>query len=227
MIRALIFDFDGTILDTETPSFLAWQKTYADHGHTISLEEYSLVVGTDHSLFDPRKTLEERVGKKLDWTRMDAERRAHDLEMISRNEVLPGVRELLCEALQRNIPCAVASSSPIDWVESHLDRLKMREFFAYLCCAGNRIAPKPSPGVYLEALELLGVAAGETIAIEDSLNGLRAARAAGIPCVVVPNSITRHLCFPPEQKLLPTLKDISLSTLKEHAQWRIQDAATS
>ena len=217
MIRALIFDFDGTILDTETPSFLSWQKTYEDHGHTISLEEYSLVVGTDHSLFDPRKTLEERVGKKLNWQQLDADRKAHDLEMIGRNQVLPGITTLLQEAHENKIPCVIASSSPIDWVETHLQRLGLRQHFSFLSCAGNGIPPKPSPSVYLEALKFLNVAAEETVAIEDSLNGFRAARCAGIPCVVVPNSITRHLAFPPEQQLLGSLENISLARLKQHA----------
>jgi putative hydrolase of the HAD superfamily len=217
MIRALIFDFDGTILDSETPTFIGWQKTYADHGKSISLEEYSQVVGTDYSIFDPRQTLDDRVGRKLDWTRLDQERRAFYHALIESNPVLPGITDLLREAALNKIPCAVASSSPLEWVEGHLKRLHLFESFSFLSCAGNGIAPKPAPAVYHEALKALGVPAGEAVAIEDSLNGYRAARCAGIPCVVVPNQITRHLQFPAELRILETLHNLSLEQLVRHA----------
>lgn len=217
MIRALIFDFDGTILDTEKPAFLGWQKIYEDHNHVLTFEEYSLVVGTDYQKFNPRVNLEHKLGKKLDWVELDARRRNYDMRLIEANDVLPGVEQLLREARSKGLPCAVASSSNQEWVRGHLQRLELLEHFAFLSCADEGRRPKPTPDVYFHALQRLQLSAKEVVAIEDSPNGLAAAQAVGIRCVVVPNEITARLQFPFGHRWLPSLDGVCLETLHLHS----------
>jgi putative hydrolase of the HAD superfamily len=210
MLRAVIFDFDGTILDTESPTFHAWQRVYDAHGEVLTFEEYSAVIGTDYNAFDPRRTLEERCGRRLDWIRLDAERRSACLEVICGQSPLPGISRLLEEANELKLRCAVASSSPAEWVEGHLARIGLLKWFDFISCAENGCPPKPSPEVYLRALRELDVAAREALAIEDSPNGLRAAQRAGIRCVIVPNQMTRRMPFPERVRVFESLEQFSL-----------------
>ncbi len=215
MIRAVIFDFDGTILDTEMPIYLAWLRTYEQHGQHLTMEEYSAAIGTDYSVFDPRGTLEQRTGRKLDWTALDTERRDYHMELVVRNEILPGIRNLMEEVKGRGLRCAVASSSTTDWVESHLERLGLRQFVELIVCADPPLRPKPNTDVYEEALKRLGVAASEAVAIEDSPNGAKAALGAGIACVGVPNPMTALdvFTFPAGTKRLVSLESVTLDSL--------------
>ena len=210
MLKAVIFDFDGTILDTESPTFLAWQRVYDAHGQMLTFEEYSAVIGSDYIAFDPRRTLEERCGRPLDWQRLDAERRSRSLDVITCQPPLPGICRLLEEAHELKLRCAIASSSPTEWVRGHLRRIGLLKWFHFISCAENECPPKPSPEVYLRALKGLGVSAAEALAIEDSPNGLLAAQRAGIRCVIVPNQLTRKMRFPKKVKVLRSLEDFSL-----------------
>ena len=210
MLRAVIFDFDGTILDTELPTFHAWQRLYDAHGQVLTFEEYSAAIGSDYNAFDPRRTLEERCGRQLDWDRLDAERRSGCLEVISGQSPLPGISGLLEEAHGLKLRCAIASSSPSEWVRGHLDRIGLLKRFDFISCAENGCPTKPYPEVYLRALRGLGVSAAEALAIEDSPNGVLATQRAGIRCVIVPNQLTRKMRFPEQVKVLESLEEFSL-----------------
>jgi len=210
MLKAVIFDFDGTILDTESPTFHAWQRLYHAHGQVLTFEEYSAAIGSDYNAFDPRRTLEERCGRRLDWDRLDAERRSGCLEVISGQSPLPGICRLLEEAHELKLRCAIASSSPSEWVSGHLQRVGLLKRFDFISCAENGCPPKPSLEVYLRALRGLGVSSTEALAIEDSPNGVRATERAGIRCVVVPIQLTRKMRFPEQVKVLGSLEEFSL-----------------
>ena len=144
-VEALIFDFDGLILDTEVPIFEAWQQNYAAFGHDLILEEYAGCVGTDFGGWDPKKNLEKLTGEPIDWKEWDEQREdfAHGIA----NELGPmaGVVELLEAAERAGIPCAVASSSNRRWVEGHLDRIGLLEIMKLTRCIDDVAEPKPSP----------------------------------------------------------------------------------
>jgi beta-phosphoglucomutase-like phosphatase (HAD superfamily) len=125
------------------------------------------------------------------------------------------VLEWLDDAELLGLALGVASSSPLAWVEGHLERLGIRSRFRSIVCRTHNRPPKPAPDLYLAALDDLGVAASDTIAVEDSPNGITAAKAAGLFCVAVPNPMTRPLDFSGADLLLDSLADLPLSELAQ------------
>lgn len=212
-LQALLFDFDGLILDTEFPIYEAWREDYLAHGHDLPLEVYAACVGSDFNRFDPKSHLESLVGSAIDWPDRDLWRERNALERVKQLPPLPGVIALLDAAEANGIPCAVASSSPRSWVEGHLSRLGLIDRFVLTRCIDDVAAPKPAPDLFLAAAAGLGVAPAEALVLEDSRNGLLAAMAAGCPCVVVPNRVTAHLDFTGALSVLESLTDLDLSRL--------------
>jgi HAD superfamily hydrolase (TIGR01509 family) len=193
-VRAFLFDFDGLILDTELASRAGWELLYRDHGHELPADLWATLVGTTHAPWDPRVHLEELVGGPLDWETLNERRYAHEIALIEAEELRPGIAEYLAAARQDGLKRAIVSSSTRGWVDMHLERLEEAVGWDAICTAdGDPARAKPSPTLYLEALELLGVDAGEAVAFEDSPHGVRAAKAAGIFCVAIPNEVTREL----------------------------------
>lgn len=209
-LQALLFDFDGLILDTEYPVFQAWHEDYEAHGHELPLETYAACVGSDFNRFDPKSHLEMLVGKAIDWPERDLWRERRALERVEQLPPLPGVVDLLEKASALGIPCAVASSSPRRWVEGHLARLGLLTRFEATRCLDDVRAPKPEPDLFLAAAAALGVPPGSALVLEDSRNGLLAAQAAKCPCVVVPNRVTAHLDFTGALAILPSLEALDL-----------------
>lgn len=211
--RALIFDFDGLILDTEVAIYEAWRELYANHGLPLTMETWAQCVGSDFGHYDPMADLERMLGRKLDWEALTQQRRKRVSEILHGKDVMPGVRERLREAKEHGIVCAVASSSSHSWVDGWLERLGLAEMFAGTTCLEDTGRAKPDPGLFLHAAAKLGVGAGETIVLEDSLNGLRAAHAAQMRCVVVPCDLTRHLTFEGAWRQLRSLEEVTVPEL--------------
>lgn len=213
MIRALLFDFDGLLLDTEGPSYRAWTEVYARHGHDLPLETWSAAIGTIGG-FDPLAHLE-GLGVVLDDETVEARRR-RDLDLCDLEELRPGVTELLDDAERRGLACALVSSSSEVWIERHLAHRELLDRFEALVCAnGDAERAKPRPTLYLEALDRLGVPAGEAAAFEDSPNGIAAAKAAAIFCVAVPNEVTGALDLSAADLVVESLLEIDLNLLEQ------------
>jgi len=195
MIKAIIFDFDGTILDTETPDFHSWCELFEDHGHQLEQEVWCRVVGTTWDAFNPFDYLEEKIGRTVNREHLREVVRRSCHKKIEQQVPLPGVESALETAKEIGLKLAVASSSPRAWVEGHLDRLELLEYFDVLKTADDVPKVKPDPALYREACAGLGVAPADVIAFEDSVNGVKAAKAAGIYCVAIPNFVTSKLDF--------------------------------
>jgi HAD superfamily hydrolase (TIGR01509 family) len=193
-VRAFLFDFDGLLLDTELASRAGWQRLYREHGHELPTDLWATLVGTTHAPWSPMEHLEELVGEPLDRDALNERRRAHELTLIEAEELRPGIAEYLAAAREHGLKRAIVSSSNRGWVDMHLQRLEETVGWDAICTAdGDRRRAKPAPVLYLEALRLLDVAAGEAVAFEDSPHGVTAAKAAGIFCVAIPNEVTREL----------------------------------
>jgi HAD superfamily hydrolase (TIGR01509 family) len=193
-IRAFLFDFDGLILDTELASRAGWELLYREHGHELPADLWATVVGTTHAPFDPMAHLEQLVGAPLEREALNERRYAHEIALIEAEELRPGIAEYLAAARRHGLRRAIVSSSPRYWVDMHLERLEEAVGWDAICTADRDPGrAKPSPTLYLEALSALGVSADEAVAFEDSPNGVRAAKAAGVFCIAVPNEVTREL----------------------------------
>jgi HAD superfamily hydrolase (TIGR01509 family) len=204
-IKALVFDFDGLILDTEEPVYRSWLELYRENGEDLPFDRWIQTVGSNTAAFDPRGHLESRLGHALTQQAIDR-RMARRTQLVLAQDVLPGVLELADAALARGLVLGVASSSSCDWVTGHLERLGIRGRFACVRARDDVAAVKPAPDLYLAALECLGVAPGDAIAIEDSPNGVSAAKAAGMWCVAVPNVITGGLDLSSADAVLRSLE---------------------
>ena len=127
--------------------------------------------------------------------------------------VLPGVTDLLDEALSHGVPCAVASSSESSWVCGYLDRFEIADRFAAVVTRDMVPRPKPAPDLYVEACRRLGAKTDECVALEDSVNGVTAARAAGLYCVAVPNPVTTRFALDRAHYIAPSLSEVRLETI--------------
>ncbi len=214
MIKALIFDFDGLILDTEGPEFQAWQEVYTAHGGELKLDAWSQGIGTLGG-FDPYAHLEMQLGqpvKREDLSKSLGERTA---ALIEQQSILPGVVALILEARQHGLKVGLASSSHHTWVDGHLARLGILEQFDCIKCADDVKAVKPDPELYLAVLASFNIAASEAIAFEDSPNGILAAKRAGLFCVAVPNPLTAQLALERADMRLASLEAMPMKKLSQ------------
>ena len=214
-ISAIVFDFDGTIADTETPVYESWRSIYEEYDCELPLSVWVQCVGSQHSGFDPFDHLVAQSGRDFTRAAIEAEQRRRSQQMSAGLEPLPGVVSWLQEAAGRGLPCAVASSSSRNWVELMLESLGLRQFFRAVACGDEVTRTKPDPQLYELAAGRLGVDPQVTIAIEDSVNGVKAATAAGLLCVAVPNRITAGLNFSEADFVYASLEEISLSHFLE------------
>jgi len=212
LIRALIFDFDGLILDTEGPEFQSWQEIYRAQGADLTLSTYAVAIGTLDA-FDPYAELERQLGRPIDRETIREERRRRNVELLECEPIRPGVESYLHDARRFGFKLGVASSSPRHWVAGHLDRLGLISRFDCLRCSDDVARVKPEPELYLSALGALGVAPEQAVALEDSPNGILAAKRAGMFCVAVPNGLTRQLPLDRADFRIDSLAEMSLEQL--------------
>jgi HAD superfamily hydrolase (TIGR01509 family) len=212
--RAFLFDFDGLILDTETASRAGWQWLYRELGHELPPEKWALMVGTVDG-WDIWGHLEELVGSPLDRSAWNERRYAHELTLLEAEELRPGIADYLAYAEEHGLKRAIVSSASRRWIDMHLERLERAYGWDAIVTADHDPArAKPQPTLYLEALEAIGVAAGDAVAFEDSPNGAAAAKAAGIYVVGIPNAVTADLGLEGHvDLLLDSLADLPPSAL--------------
>jgi len=210
VIKALVFDFDGLIVDTEVPIFRAWQRIYREHGQELPLARWLTIIGTASGPFDPVIDLAKKTGAKLDGPELKALEVLYYQEATALQQLLPGVVDYLVTARQLGLKTAVASSSTRTWVMDHLNRFGIGGHFDAIVCREDVKRTKPDPDLYLTALQRLGARPDEAIAFEDSTNGIHAAKAAGLFCVVVPNLLTVDLDLTEADLRLLTLEAMPL-----------------
>lgn len=212
-IKGIIFDFDGLILDTEIPEYQAWQEIYAQHNRRLKLEEYARCLGSSNAAFDPLSHLQTLVETPLDLAAVLSEQRQRSNAATLRQPILPGIVDYLQSAGQLGIKKAVASSSSLDWVGGHINRLGLSAYFDCIRTSEDVEHVKPAPDLYLHALGCLNINADEAIVFEDSPNGITAARRAGIFCVAVPNALSSQLDTSHADLQVASLSDLPLTEL--------------
>ncbi|HEX6271096.1 MAG TPA: HAD family phosphatase [Anaerolineales bacterium] len=216
MIRALIFDFDGLILDTETPEYQVWQAIYREHGFELPHAEWGKIIGgAGLSNFDAAEHLSFLSQGQLDSVSLRDRFRSESHALIHSQSILPGVMDYIHEAKRLDLKLAIASSSQHFWVDTHAKRLDIFHHFDALIC-GDDVGSgrtKPYPDLFLKALDRLKIRKEEAIVFEDSPNGVKAAKRAGIFVVAVPNPLTSMLLIEGADLKLDSLNALSLPDL--------------
>ena len=214
-VRALLLDFDGTMLETESSSYGSWRELLAEHGYELTPETWSAAVGTIGGV-DPIALLEEHLGTSVDREALEQRARARHMETLSEEELRPGIQQLVDDAHERGIATAIVTSASRWWVVSHLRRLGLEDEWDLIVSADkDPERAKPAPVLYLEAAEELGVEPAEAVAIEDSPNGVKAARRAGMQVVAFPNPVTSAMDLTEADAIVEDLDGLGLDGLLE------------
>jgi HAD superfamily hydrolase (TIGR01509 family) len=220
-IEAIIFDLDGTIIDTEMPDFLAWQERFAEAGLPLSIDLWHKRVGmvvlntsadAAAGIFEPATYFAAQTGRTLSQQDL-ADLHSRYLALCASQPILPGVLEMLEAATAHGLPLGLASNSDRAWVEHWLGFHNLRRYFAHVYTRDDVANPKPAPDMYLATARALGVAPSKCVAFEDSPTGMTAALAAGMFCVGIPNGLTAHMPRPNVNLLLGSLAELSFADL--------------
>ena len=212
-IEAVVFDFDGVIIETEEPSYLAWRQVWASYGQDLPLGEWAACIGTGQreDTFHPFEELVRRTGLNL----READVRAQKQHLVAtRSAASPlsaGVVDWLDAAAEAGIAVGIASSSPRTWILEHLERVGLGSRFQVIACFDDCGVSKPDPASYLLACRSLHVPPARALAVEDSAHGIRAAKQAGMACVAVPTAMTAHMDFAAADLIVGSLGDTSLA----------------
>jgi HAD superfamily hydrolase (TIGR01509 family) len=218
MIKAIIFDFDGTMMDTESTAFRIWREIYESHDQELTIEKWAECIGIPNSGFDPYEDLAELTSLPFDRNEIAIAIRTSESEYNKGLPLLPGIENMILTAKSMGLKLGIATSADHAWIEEHLGRKALLDRFDAIICREDTLRHKPFPEPYLAAVERLGCTPDEAIAIEDSPNGIRSAKAAGLFCVAVPNPVTHSLI--PENAAdlkLSSLAEISLPELLKRA----------
>lgn len=211
MIKAVIFDFDGLIIDTETPEFQVWQAIYAEYDVYLPFDLWSKCIGSSiEAGFNPYKYLKDNCEQEIDEEALRRNKQTIHSQAIAKQPILPGVIARLDEAKAINLKIGLASSSSAEWVKPHLQSRDLLDYFECVVTCNDVENIKPSPDVYLLATKQLGIKPQETIAIEDSPNGVIAAKNAGLYCIAIPNILTQKLSFNNADIVINSLDKITL-----------------
>ena len=213
--KAIVFDFDGLIVDTEVPEYEAWLGIFRSYGVDLPLSVWTPHIGGGHDGFDIYAHLAELTGRPIDRDELRDRRRADFAALFKHAVPLPGVQEYIATARERGMRVGIASSSTHRWVDPKLKQIGLSGTFDSIVCSEDVGSSKPNPGSYLKALADLGVTPDEAFALEDSPTGVQGAKNAGLLCVAVPGAMTRDRSYDHADMRLETLADMPLDQLME------------
>ena len=215
MIKALIFDFDGLMIETETCDYQAWLEIYHEYGLDYPIHEWQELIGAYEDVPVPLDRLD-RLRGPIDREVIDSRRRERSTELALQQDLLPGVMDYLEEARQLGLKMAIASSSPRVWLDHFLEPRNLSVYMQAIITGDTVSQVKPSPELFNSALQKLGVKPEEAVVFEDSFKGLKAAKAADIRCVIIPSKLTRGMDFKDADLMLDSLDALPLSALLDH-----------
>jgi len=213
VIRALIFDFDGLILETEEPAYQSWQEIFQEYGCTMTFDFFGAYIGTTDGAFNPLAELESQLGEPLPHREIRQRQQEREMELVLKRSILPGVLDYLESAKAMDLKIGLASSSECAWVTGHLSRLGLIHYFDSIKGSDDVQKTKPDPELFVASINDLGVSPDQAVVFEDSVNGIIAAKKAGLACVWVPNIMTSRLSTDLADLRLESLEDIPLDEL--------------
>ncbi|MGQ9456105.1 MAG: HAD family hydrolase [Armatimonadota bacterium] len=213
LLKAVIFDMDGVLTDTEPLHGECFVRAFASFGIFTTLEEYRQAVTLGGSTV--RDYFLKLGGDPSDWDRVKGLKDSYLEQMIAeRNILMPGTTKLL-ETLRKNgIKTAIATSARRRSLEIILGPYNLYEYFDAIVTKDDTEVEKPDPRLYLIAAERLGVDPGNCVAIEDSPRGILAAMRAGMLCIAIPTPSTAEGDFSQASMIISSLEDITIDVLR-------------
>lgn len=213
---AVIFDFDGLLMDTESTSLRSWQFEWQQWGLELDATTFFVNHGGDITE-DRYAQLASAVGERFDRGLSHQRRTRYRDELHESLELAKGIRIWLQQAAESGRRLAVASSSPRDWLTRHLGRAEVLDQFEVLAGGDEVGRHKPAPDVYELALRRLGLPPTNAVAVEDTAHGVDAAHAAGLTCIAIPNPFVRPDAVEHAELVLRSAAEVSLERALAHA----------
>lgn len=206
-IKAIIFDFDGLIVDTENLWYEAFSTLLKKHyNYTLTLETFNLGVGSSgNQLY---KHIEKEINQPINITNLRTQANEYFWDKCLTLKLMDGIPELLTFLEERNIRKVIATSSPLERPTRILDNLGVLEHFEFIISKEDVKESKPSPELFLKAHKNLNLPKENIIILEDSVNGVLAANSANITVYTIPNNITKHSTFPSNTTHLNSALDV-------------------
>ncbi|MDI6780578.1 MAG: HAD family phosphatase [bacterium] len=218
MIKAIIFDMDGLMVDTEYLYSIALQKIAQKRGKDFTLTLKKAMIGrqgtSSMDIFKERLGLEETAEELLTERECIYGDLLHEAELVP----MPGLLELLLLADDMAIPVAIASSSQERWIGIVLNKLGINNRFKAIVSGYEVKNSKPYPDIYLLAAERLGIQSQYCLALEDTPVGIEAAKRAGMISVAVPNKYSNGLDFSMADMVIISLKDVENEVFNKYAE---------
>lgn len=211
--EALIFDLDGTIVDTETPEFEAIRAVWTDHGLAYTVVQFERVIGTAAGAHHWIDELDQALGARVDRDLARATHRSVHRRMTAELQPRDGIVALIEEAALAGVPMAVASNSPRWWVQARVEAAGLTPHFASIVSVDDSSAPKPDPAPFREACAALGADPARSVAFEDSATGVRSARAAGLYVVACAGPLTLGHDLSGADRVISSHAEITLAEL--------------
>lgn len=215
-LKLLVFDFDGVIADTEPCYIQSWQQIYESYHAEFPKDRYIKAIGCSDMPFDPYRDLLDRciVGvRPRSRSSVVGLYKKYYSNLADRQPIMPGVQHLISSAKRDRVSLAVASGAPFSWVGHHLQRLGLMGAFDHIVCLDDVTQGKPHPAVYNRVLSIADIRADSAIAIEDSTNGIAAAKDAGVTCIAVQSSTTGVHDVSTADAVIPSLEGATVEHL--------------
>ncbi len=206
--ETILFDFDGTLLDTEWIIYKEVLAIFQREGHDLPLEQYVKCIGSSYAKWSPQTYLEELTGKEYDWEAINEERNQKIRARLATQGPMPGARLAIEACHELGYRLGVVSSSSHDWVDGWLEKLELESSFEHVTCRGDAPKIKPAPDLFLKGAKRMKTDPAKCLVIEDSYNGMLAAHAAGMDVVAIPNRITKVSDFAESFMQLDSLMDL-------------------
>ncbi|MGH4051566.1 MAG: HAD family hydrolase [Clostridium sp.] len=191
MLKAVIFDMDGVIIDSEPTHMKLENETYKELGIKVTQDEHHSFVGaTSNYMWETLKNkykLNQTLDELIEYDR------SKYFKYLNSDEceitLIDGVKDLIKDFHENGLKLAIASSSPLDVIMAIAKKFQVEEYFEVFVTGDYVQRSKPEPDIFLFALKKLGVSADNCIVIEDSHNGVRAAKKAGMKCVGINSGV--------------------------------------
>jgi beta-phosphoglucomutase-like phosphatase (HAD superfamily) len=208
MLKAVIYDLDGVLFDSESAILCSWQRLYEHAGQVFDARDFTRRIGLHDPDWNPYAPLARDGVNVADLRELKA---TIEADLVSVLTLRPGMRSWLDWCLANGVRVGCASSSPWEWVARHLARLGVLGDFDAVVSRDDVPRAKPAADCYLRCLRELGVGREDAVAVEDSAPGLASARAAGIRAVLYPHPLTQEAAY----ELAETIVDPTLTSPRD------------